>query len=180
MTADGPAHTFSSRHPPARVLTAYADEVPAFAGGLPMIASVDLVASDATGEVLGRVHRWSADVSLFPGVLTRMLPTHYFQWTTDCRWNAVTLQGTWTLNIGVFGEGAHIAGEHRFRPDGDGTSVEVRAEVLVDPRRHDRLAGIPVPGPIQRVLDRLIRRVLAEVVARSGEVVERHLDAGSL
>ena len=168
------ADTFQSAHPPDAVLRAYADEVPAFAASLPMVAEVVELAASADDGTLLRIHRWSADVSRFPRVLTGLLPAHYFQWTTTCRWDRDAREGSWTLNIGVFGDGEHIEGHHRFVPDGTGTRTEVGGRVLVQAARYDRIAGIPVPGPLQRTLDRLIHRVFAEVVARSGEGVERH------
>lgn len=169
-------HSFDSAWPPSRLIRVYADEVPSFADELPAVAEVVELEASHEGAVLHRVHRWSADVSRFPRVLTRMLPPSYFQWTTDCHWDEERYQGTWTLNIGVFGEGAHITGAHRFLPRGEGTRTEVSGEVLIDTGRYPTLAGVPVGRTLQRVLDGLIRRVFAEVVARSGSVIEAHLE----
>lgn len=169
-------HSFDSAYPPSRLISVYADGVPSFAAELPAVAQVvELEASEQDG-VLHRLHRWSADVSRFPAVLTRMLPPSYFQWTTDCHWDQAACEGTWSLNIGVFGEGTHIVGAHAFSPREQGSHVRVSGEVLVQAASYGSLAGVPLGRTLQGALDRLILRVFTEVVERSGDVIERYLD----
>ena len=170
-------HEFLSRHPASRVLRAYADEVPAFAPSLPMVAWVEAIDEGADGDALWkRDHRWQADVRRLPAFIADRLPPAFFQWTTRCLWDPGALEGTWTLDIGVFGEGPHIVGAHRFVPEGTGCRTFVQGEVRVRGAGFDRLGGIPIGRPLQLAVDHLVHRVFREIVAYSGSVVEGWLD----
>lgn len=172
-------HEFRSAHPASRVFAAYVDDVPRFASSLPMVAQVDLIASDDGEPGVGpliRDHRWQADVSRLPQFIASRLPPSFFQWTTRCTWDPRTQSGTWTLDIGVFGEGPHIVGAHHFDSDGTGSRTQVEGEVKVSAAGFDRLGGIPIGRPMQFAVDALVHRVFSEIVGYSGKVVEAWLD----
>lgn len=159
------------------VFTAYRDRLPELVPYLPNVRSITVESrNEAVGGDASRtdlVNVWHANAEI-PKVLQGIVKPEALAWVDRASWNHASLSCDWNIETRVFTDNVRCSGKTTCRKDGDGTILEIRADLSVDLSALPgvpRIIGSKVAPAVERFVVGLIRPNLLSVA----EGLERFL-----
>lgn len=142
--------------PLALVYSTYRDHLPELVKQMPSVKRVLLKSRQEANGTVQQVYEWHGK-SEIPAMLKAFLSEDLLTWTDFATWKAAEYATDWQIRPQMFQDAVTWAGKDRYITEGQGTRVESRGELSIDPRR---LKG--VPGFLSEQVGRMAEEMLAK------------------
>lgn len=137
--------------PLALVYSTYRDCLPELVKPMSSVKQVLLKSRQEVNGAMQQAYEWHGK-SEIPGMLKAFLSEDLLVWTDFATWKESEHVTNWQIRPQAFQEAITWAGKDRYLAEGQGTRIESRGELSIDPKQ---LKGVP--------------GFLAEQVSRMGE-----------
>jgi hypothetical protein len=140
--------------PRPAVFAAYRDEIVSVLPYLPNVRRIEIVSKTTEGDVTKFVNEWHGGGEI-PAAARAFVSESMLSWTDRATWDARAFTCTWTIETHAFTEAIECRGTNTFFEDGDGTRIEMRGDITIDPKK---LRGVPglLSGKIAKTAEELL------------------------
>ena len=162
--------------PRSLVYATYRDKLPEIVQSMPDLQQVE-IKSSCRSQQQGRVHyvtEWRGSGEI-PAIARPFLNEDLLSWTDEATWNDAGFSTDWQTKTHVFTEAVHCLGQNLFLEDGDGTLIESRGNLTIDPTQ---LKGVPffLSGTIAAFLEDYLGKKIAPNFIQINQGVQRYLE----
>ncbi|MGQ4648910.1 hypothetical protein [Lyngbya aestuarii] len=157
------------------VFATYRDKLIELIPYMPNVRSIEVKSRHQEKALVNCVNQWYGGGDIPTGLRT-LLSKDMLKWTEYNTWNESEFTLVWSIKTHAFTEAVHCVGKNRFLSNGEGTSIESRGELKINPHK---IGGVPqllknrVAGVVEDFLNKKIEPNLLQM--RDG--VQRYLES---
>jgi len=157
------------------VFATYRDKLVELIPYMPNVRSIEVKSRREEDALVHCVNQWHGGGDI-PAAVRTLLSKDMLKWTEHNTWNESEFTLVWSNKTHAFTEAVHCAGKNRFLSKGEGTLIESRGELKIDP---NKIGGVPpllknrVAGVVEDFLNKKIEPNLVQM--RDG--VQRYLES---
>lgn len=161
--------------PRALVFETYRDQLLNLVPYLPNVRQIELKSRRELQGQIFCINHWHGGGEI-PAIARGILSNEMLCWTEHNIWDATTYGLTWRIETHVFTQAVNCAGENRFIETAQGTLVENRGHLIIDPQKLD---GIPdlLRGQVASVVEAFLTQKTTPNLLEMGQGVQRYLEA---
>jgi hypothetical protein len=158
----------------ALVYLTYRDKLTAV---VPFLHNVRGIEVKLRREENGRIYlinEWHGGGEI-PAAARAIISEAMLSWTDFATWNDAEFATDWRIETHAFKEAVHCAGKNRFLADGDGTLIQCRGELIIDPHQ---IHGVPsmVAGMVGGIVENFLSQKIGPNLQQTGEGVQHYLE----
>lgn len=163
--------------PRQTVYAAYRDRLPEMVPFLPDIRAIRVESRDEYPDA-GRVELvnvWEASADI-PKILSPFVKPDMLAWVDRATWEAATWSCDWRIEPRVFTQNVQCWGRNTYREDGEGTVLEIRGQLEVDP---SGIPGVPkmLAGKVAPSVEKFVVNLIRPNLISVAEGLERFLNS---
>lgn len=159
--------------PRSLVYTTYRDKLIDLVPYMPNVRQIQLTSTREEEGLLYLVHQWRGGGKI-PPAARAFLSEDLLSWTNDSIWNNSEFTTQWQIKTHAFTEAVHCAGKNRFIEDSNGTKIESRGKLIIDP---NGLSGVPkfFAGSVASTIENLLSQQIEPNFLQMSEGVQKYL-----
>lgn len=157
--------------PPALVYSTYRDHLPELVKTMPSVKRVLLKSRQEVNGSIQQAYEWHGR-SEIPGMLKAFLSEDLLSWTDMSLWKESEYITDWQIRPQVFQDAITWAGKDRYIAEGQGTRIDSRGELSIDPKRLKA-----VPGFLADQVSRMAEELLVKQSEPNFIELSRHVKA---
>jgi hypothetical protein len=140
------------------VYATYRDKLVEIVPYLANVQRIEIKSRREEGRLIHFVNEWHGGGDI-PTIARAIINETMLSWTDYATWNDSEFTTEWRIETHAFTEAVYCAGKNRFLEDGNGTRIESRGELTINPLK---ITGVPqfIAGTVgQTVEDFLSKRI---------------------
>ena len=140
------------------VFEAMRDQMPALAGYMPNVASIDVQSREESDTEVRLINRWTGAATEIPSVARPFIKPDEIFWLDHAHWDNAARLCRWRLEMGFMSERIHCTGETIYKDLGDGTTeMSIEGELTLDLKGMlPRLMLKPGTAAIEKFVGKLV------------------------
>jgi hypothetical protein len=156
------------------VYPAYRDNLIDLVPYMPSVQQIKFISSKKEETRLHLVYEWYGGAKI-PKIARTFLSEDLLVWTEEQAWNESDFTIEWRIKTHFFTEAVYCSGKNSFLEDGNGTLIESRGELRIDP---EQIKGPPrlLTAAIARVVEDSIAKQIAPNFLQMSEGVRQYLE----
>ncbi len=160
--------------PRALVYVTYRDKLLELVPQMPNVKSVALKSRQEQGSTVQQVFEWRGKSDI-PGLLKPFVSEDLLTWTDFATWKEAEFTTDWKIQPHAFGEAIRWAGLDRFLEESNGTRIESRGELTIDPHR---LKSVPsfLAGQVSHLAEDILAKQAEPNFIELSRLVQAHLE----
>jgi hypothetical protein len=160
--------------PRALVYATYRDKLLELVSQMPSVKSVALKSRQQQGTTVQQVFEWHGKSDI-PGLLKPFVSEDLLTWTDFATWKETEFTTDWRIQPHAFGEAILWAGSDRYLEEGNGTRIESRGELTINPHR---LKGVPgfLTGQVSRLAEDMLAKQAEPNFIEMSRCVQAYLE----
>ncbi len=140
------------------VYATYRDKLTELVSYLPDIRGIDIKSRREEGGLLHFVNEWHGGGEI-PLVARAVLSEAMLSWTDIATWNESEFTTVWRINTHAFTEAVHCTGKNSFLEMENGTLIENRGVLTIDPKQIKNVPQFLAGTVSQTVEDYLSKKI---------------------
>lgn len=156
------------------VFQAYRDQLLNLIPYLPNVRDIEIKSRREVQGQLFCINHWHGGGEI-PAIARTILSDDMLSWTEHNIWDPSTYTLIWRIETHAFTKAVNCTGENRFLEDRNGTIVENRGQLIIDPQQLD---GIPelLRGQVASVVETFLTQKTTPNLLEMGQGVQRYLE----
>jgi hypothetical protein len=148
---------------------------------VPFLSNVRQIEVKSRREENGLIHIvnvWHGGGEI-PGLARAILSDSMLSWTDYATWNNAEFTTNWRTETHTFTEAVHCTGKNRFLEAGQGTQIECRGELIIDP---NKISGFPsfLTGKVAETVEDFLSKKIEPNLMQVSEGVRHYLERSQL
>lgn len=156
------------------VYATYRDKLLELARQMPSVKSVALKSRQDQDGIVQQVYEWHGKSDI-PAMLRTFLSEDLLIWTDAATWKSASFTTNWQIRPHAFGDAIFWAGYDRYLEEGQGTRVESKGELSIDPHK---LKGVPgfLSGQVSHMAEEILAKQAEPNFIEMGQCVQKYLE----
>jgi hypothetical protein len=159
--------------PRSLVYATYRDKLLELAAHMPNVKSVRLKSRQTEDTTVQQVYEWHGKSDI-PAMLKAFVSEDLLTWTDRATWKEAGYLTDWNIQPHAFSEAITWAGQDRYLEEGNGTRVESKGILAIDPKH---LKGVPgfLSGQISHIAEDILAKQAEPNFIEMARCVEQYL-----
>ncbi|MBF2003124.1 MAG: hypothetical protein IGS50_05615 [Synechococcales cyanobacterium C42_A2020_086] len=156
------------------VYATYRDKLPQLVNSMSTVKRLVLKSRQEQEGVVYQQYEWHGSGDI-PAIMRAFLSEELLTWTDNAVWKTSDFTVHWTIHPHAFTEAVSWSGVDRFWEDGEGTRIETKGELKIDPHR---LKGVPgfLSGQVSHLAEDLLGRQAEPNFVQMSRSVQSYLE----
>lgn len=157
------------------VYLTYRDKLPEVVPFLHDVRSIEVKLRREDNGHIHLINEWHGGGEI-PAAARALISEDMLSWTDFATWNDVEFSTHWRIETHAFHEAVHCKGQNHFLADGDGTLIQSRGELMIDPHQ---LHGVPslLAGMVGGIVEDFLSKKIGPNLQQTGEGVQHYLES---
>ncbi|MCM1985370.1 hypothetical protein [Lyngbya confervoides] len=158
------------------VYATYRDRLPETVSYLPNVRALQLLERRCEPDHIFCHYEWEGGGEI-PAMIRSFISVDLLKWSEQNDWNNVLHQVRWRIAPHLFAEAIDCAGKNRFIAEGDGTRVETRGHLRINPAQ---LSNVPtmMRGIVANAAEKILGEAIAPNLEKMGDAIVFLLQEG--
>jgi hypothetical protein len=160
--------------PRSLVYTTYRDKLLDLAAQMPNVKSIRLQSRQEQAHAVQQVYEWHGKSDI-PAMLKAFVSEDLLTWTDHATWKEADYVTDWKIQPHAFSEAITWAGQDRYLEAGNGTRVESKGILAIDPQQ---IKGVPgfLTGQVSRIAEEILAKQAEPNFVEMAQCVQRYLE----
>ncbi|HEY9623507.1 MAG TPA: hypothetical protein V6C78_24330 [Crinalium sp.] len=160
--------------PRSLVYATYRDKLLELTPYMPNVRKIEIKSRREDGGMIRFVNEWHGGGDI-PPAARAFLSEDLLTWTDRATWNEAEFTTDWRIETHAFTEAVYCAGKNRFLEERNGTVVESKGELKIDPRQIKGVLPM-LTGTIAHLVEDVLSKRIEPNLMQMSEGVRKYLE----